>query len=201
MMTHPERHARLFERIAVPYAWFFAGQTRSYAECFRIGRAALPRPVGHQALDIGCGTGAFTQALRSEGWTVQGIDVAQGMVAQARKRGVQCAVGDILGGLHFADHSFDLVSAAYVAHGLLKPQRLALFTEARRLSRDTVLFHDYTADLRPLTSLIEWLEGGDYFNFILTVSDELRAVFGNLQVIRVGKQAAWYVCRCAHSAQ
>jgi len=193
-LDHRENHARLFERIAVPYAWFFAGQIRSYAGCFDVGRAALPDPAGKRALDIGCGTGAFTTALRAEGWDVQGIDVSGGMVAQARRRGVACTVGDILGGLEHGDGSFDLVSAAYVAHGLMPADRLALFREARRLSRGVVLFHDYTADRRLLTSIIEYAEGGDYFNFIRTVQDELRSVFASLKVVRVGRQAAWYVC-------
>jgi len=193
-MTHSERHARLFDRISIPYAWFFAGQTRSYASCFELGRSALPDPAGKRALDIGCGTGAFTNALRADGWEVQGVDVASGMVAQARKRGVSCSVANVLGGLPYADHSFDLVSAAYVAHGLKAEARLALFNEARRLSRGMVLFHDYTADRRLLTSIIEYAEGGDYFNFIQTVQDELRSVFNDLRVVRVGKYAAWYVC-------
>lgn len=193
-LSHREKHARLFERIAVPYAWFFAGQIRSYAECFDIGRAALPDTAGKRALDLGCGTGAFTSALRAEGWDVQGVDVSGGMVAQARRRGVACSRGDILGGLGHVDGAFDLVSAAYVAHGLKADDRLALFREARRLSRGVVLFHDYTDDRRLLTSIIEYAEGGDYFNFIRTVQDELRAVFTTLKVVRVGRQAAWYVC-------
>ncbi len=193
-MNHSERHARLFNRISIPYAWFFAGQTRSYASCFELGRSALPDPKGKRALDIGCGTGAFTNALRLDGWDVQGIDAAIGMVEQARRRGVPCAVANVLGGLPYADHSFDLVSAAYVAHGLKVDDRIALFHEARRLSREVVLFHDYTADRRLLTSLIEYAEGGDYFNFIQTVEDELLSVFSGLRVVRVGTYAAWYVC-------
>lgn len=193
-MTHSQRHARLFERISIPYAWFFSGQTRSYAACFDIGRAALPDPSGKLALDIGCGTGAFTSALRAEGWEVRGVDVARGMVTQARRKGLPCSVGDILGGLSFDDKSFDLVSAAYVAHGLMKDDRLTLYREARRLSRGVVLFHDYTDDKRVLTSIVEYLEGGDYFNFIRMVLDELRSAYSAVHVIRVGKQAAWYVC-------
>jgi len=193
-MNHSERHARLFNRISIPYAWFFAGQTRSYASCFELGRSALPDPKGKRALDIGCGTGAFTNALRLDGWDVQGIDAAIGMVEQARRRGVPCTVANVLGGLPYADHSFDLVSAAYVAHGLKVDDRIALFHEARRLSREVVLFHDYTADRRLLTSLIEYAEGGDYFNFIQTVEDELLSVFSGLRVVRVGTYAAWYVC-------
>jgi len=193
-MTHSQRHARLFQRISVPYAWFFAGQTQSYSACFEIGRGFLPDPAGKLALDLGCGTGAFTAALRAAGWDVRGVDVAQGMIEQARSKGVGCTVGDVLKGLAYPDRSFDLVSAAYVAHGLRTDDRIALFREARRLSRGVVLFHDYTADRHLPTSIIEYLEGGDYFNFIRTGLDDMRSVFTDVRVVRVGKRAAWYVC-------
>lgn len=193
-MTQRQKHARLFERIALPYSWFFTGQTRSYASCFDLGRSALPDPAGLRALDIGCGTGAFTAALRSEGWDVHGIDVSGNMVAQARRRGLSCAVADALGGLAAEEKSYDLVSAAYVAHGLRPDDRLALFRETARLSRGVVLFHDYSPDRRLLTSIVEWLEGGDYFNFINVVESELHSAFSSVRVVRVGRQAAWYVC-------
>ena len=194
-LSHSERHSRLFHRIARPYSWFFTGQSRSYAKCFELGRSALPEPAGKHALDLGCGTGAFTAALRKEGWDAQGVDIAPGMLAQAHKKGLSCTLGDVLQGLALVDHSFDLVSAAYVAHGLRKDDRHRLFTEMRRLSRSIVLLHDYTPDRHPLTSFIEYLEGGDYFNFIKTGEDEMRAQFADVTVIRVGPRAAWYVCR------
>jgi SAM-dependent methyltransferase len=193
-LSHSERHGRLFHRIALPYSWFFAGQTRSYARCFDLGRAALPDPAGKLALDLGCGTGAFTAALRKEGWNAQGVDIAPGMLAQARKKGLSCSLGDVLQGLAYDEHSFDLVSAAYVAHGLRRDDRHRLFAEMRRLSRGIVLLHDYTPDRHPLTSFIEWLEDGDYFNFIKTGEDEMRAVFPAVRVVRVGPRAAWYLC-------
>jgi ubiquinone/menaquinone biosynthesis C-methylase UbiE len=117
------------------------------------------------------------------------------MVAQAHQRGLPCTVANLLKGLPFEDHSFDLVTAAYVAHGLRRDDRLALFREARRLSRSIVLFHDYSADRRLLTSIIEYLEGGDYFNFIKTGLDDMKTVFPVVQQVRVGPQALWYICK------
>lgn len=194
-LSHSERHARLFERIARPYAWFFHGQLRTYARCFEIGRSLLPDPAGRRALDIGCGTGAFTRALAREGWEVRGVDVARAMLERARTQGLSCDPGDALRGLAEPDSSFDLVTAAYVAHGLRREDRAKLFSEMRRLSRDTVLFHDYTADRSPLVTIVEYLEHGDYFNFIRTGLEELREAFPSVQILRVGAWSAWYVCR------
>lgn len=194
-MDHRQRHIELFNRIAAPYQWFFKSQTRSYARCFDQGRTYLGNPEGKRALDLGCGTGAFTAALRSEGWDAEGIDGAHAMVAQAGKSGLRCSVSDVLKGLEIPDKSYDLVTAAYVAHGLRRPDRRILFQEAKRISRDRVLFHDYSENRRILTSIIEYLEGGDYFNFIKTVRQELAEVFSEIEVIPVGPQSAWYICR------
>jgi hypothetical protein len=52
-----------------------------------------------------------------------------------------------------------------------------------------------------LTSLIEWLERGDYFRFILVAQKEMKncvqdmkLCFSSVRVIDVDKRAAWYVC-------
>lgn len=193
-MTRRERHIQLFNRIAVPYRWFLANQTRSYARAFEIGRDALPSPNGKSALDIGCGTGAFTKALQTEGWEVQGIDASREMLAKATETGLRCSMADILGDHDIPDKSFDLVSSAYVAHGMPLEDRIDFYNECKRISRDVVLFHDYTNDRNLLISIAEYLEGGDYFNFIRGLPQEFEAHFRNVRVVRVGAHAAWYIC-------
>ena len=47
--------------------------------------ANLPKALKGEALDIGCGTGIHTQALVKKGATATGVDIAKGMLAQARK--------------------------------------------------------------------------------------------------------------------
>ena len=74
---------------------------------------------------------------------------------------------------------------------------LTIATAGWRPSRSDAIGH---ADRRLLTSIVEYAEGGDYFNFIRKVQDELRAVFTSLKVVRVGKQAAWYVCGARRGA-
>ena len=47
--------------------------------------ANLPVDLQGTALDIGCGTGIHTQTLASKGAAATGVDIAEGMLAQARK--------------------------------------------------------------------------------------------------------------------
>jgi SAM-dependent methyltransferase len=81
--------------------------------------AALPEPPAH-ALDLGTGTGkaAFAIARRFPAAEVVGVDLADGMIAEARRltppglaEHVRFEVGDA-SSLPFADDSFDLVSLA-----------------------------------------------------------------------------------------
>jgi malonyl-CoA O-methyltransferase len=46
----------------------------------------LPNRLQGQALDIGCGTGIHTQALYRKGAAATGVDIAEGMLAFARKK-------------------------------------------------------------------------------------------------------------------
>lgn len=48
--------------------------------------ANLPHALRGEALDIGCGTGMHTQALFNRGAAATGVDIAEGMLAQARKK-------------------------------------------------------------------------------------------------------------------
>ena len=193
-MDEREGSAKLFNRIARPYSWFFRSQVKFYRACFDAGRSFLPDPAGKQALDLGCGTGAFATVLKGEGWDVRGIDAAEKMVAKARRVGIDASVGDVLAGLPLADKSFDLVSAAYVVHGLEREDRAAFFREAGRLSRGLVLFHDYSGRRRLLTDFIERLEGGGYFEFIETGAEEMRLAFSNVRVLETSESSSWYLC-------
>ncbi|MCP3703437.1 MAG: methyltransferase domain-containing protein, partial [Alteromonas sp.] len=66
-----------------------AAQYNSIASVQRIiakqALANLPVDLQGTALDIGCGTGIHTQTLASKGAAATGVDIAEGMLAQARK--------------------------------------------------------------------------------------------------------------------
>lgn len=103
------------------------------------------------------------------------------------------AVGNVLNKLVFDSKSFDIVIASYVAHGMNEKDRKQFYAEALRLARKMIIFHDYNKKRSLGSDLIEWLEGGDYFNFIKISESELTGYFGNVQVIPTGKKSAWYV--------
>ena len=42
-------------------------------------------PAGGRILDLGCGTGVLANALAEAGFTVQGCDISEGMIAQAKR--------------------------------------------------------------------------------------------------------------------
>ncbi|RUM31684.1 MAG: methyltransferase [Alteromonas sp.] len=73
--------AHRFSKAAVQYN-SIAGVQRIIA---KQALANLPKALQGTALDIGCGTGIHTQTLVNKGAAATGVDIAEGMLAQARK--------------------------------------------------------------------------------------------------------------------
>ena len=69
-----------------------------------------------------------------------------------------------------------------------------MYAEMSRTAKHLVIIHDHNQKRSVLTNIIEWFEGGDYFNFIKKVEGELKEHFHDVRVIGVDLQAAWYVC-------
>ena len=192
----------LFNLIAPVYGWFFSYQVSNYQRVTS-ENAALFADCGCQILDIGCGTGALACTLSGQGHQVTGIDGSERMIAQARRlnqnNDARFLVGDAMALPQLSPARFDIVVASYVLHGLQKDQRQALYAAMKGLAIKRVIIMDYNNRRSLLTSLIEWLEHGDYFNFIRLAESEMRQNFPNVQVIQTGKLAAWYVCECSHN--
>ena len=90
----------------------------------------LALPKGLRWLDVGCGNGAFTEALIAHGapTEVTGIDPSEGQLAYARTRpGAKAAQFRVAGAqdLPFADDSFDVAIMALVISFVPDPLKAA----------------------------------------------------------------------------
>jgi ubiquinone/menaquinone biosynthesis C-methylase UbiE len=98
----------------------------------------LALPSGLRWLDVGCGTGAFTEiVLKNAGpRSVSGIDPAPDQIAFAQKRmgaeHIDYRIGDALS-LPYGDHEFDVAVMALVIGYL--PDRLKAMAELKRVVR------------------------------------------------------------------
>ncbi|MFF0343148.1 class I SAM-dependent methyltransferase [Kribbella sp. NPDC004875] len=76
---------------------------------------------GRHILDVGCGSGPLSAALRDRGATIAGFDVSAAMLELARRRlgdDVDLRVGDLAKPLPYDDAAFDDVMASLVLHYL-----------------------------------------------------------------------------------
>ena len=196
----------LFDLIAPFYGWFFNKQKRHFHAILEDHTKEMGLTSFETVLDIGCGTGAFCDSLAEEGYDVTGVDVSKNMlkVAQRKTAGspIRFVHADVLKGLPFENHSFDVVFASFVAHGMKKSERMKLYREMGRLAKNMVILHDYNANQNIFVSLIEWLEGGDYFRFIREIDAEMDACMKTLpsrwyhhHIINVKKHASLYICK------
>jgi SAM-dependent methyltransferase len=77
--------------------------------------------AGRRILDVGCGSGPLTAALRDRGAVISGFDLSTAMVALARARlgaDADVVVHDLAEALPYADAAFDDVVASLVLHYL-----------------------------------------------------------------------------------
>ena len=188
----------LFDVIAPYYGLFFNFQVKYYQKILNRVAQELDEVNYKNIIDVGCGTGALCYVLNRQGLSVTGVDAEPGMLKIAEKKlqnSPVCLVqADAFGKLPFNDKSFDVAISSYVIHGMPAARREIFYTEMNRIARYKVIFHDYNDKRSFLTSLVEWLEKGDYFNFIKQAKKEIADNFKDLRVVQVDKRAAWYIC-------
>lgn len=188
---------KLFNMIAPIYAKFFNFQIKYFKETIEKAKDTIDITEFKTVLDVGCGTGALSYVLYKNGLRVTGVDPADRMVNIAKDKlkdtNIKIHKIDPEKEFPFSDKSFDIVISSYVVHGLKSKERLELYKEVSRLAKDKVIFHDYNNKRALLTTIIEWLEGGDYFNFIKVAEIEMKKHFKEVKIIDVYKRAAWYI--------
>ncbi|MHB1453759.1 MAG: class I SAM-dependent methyltransferase [Saccharofermentanales bacterium] len=193
-----ESSPSVFDRIAPVYGLFYKYQMKHYHSVISSIADRLDLSGYKAAIDIGCGTGALCSVLHQKGLEVTGIDPARRMLDVAMKNNCNDDIlflhANALEKLPFDDKSFDVSIASYVAHGLKSDERRILYAEMDRITKKLVIIYDYNKNRSMLTSFVEWLEGGDYFNFIKVAADEMATRFPEIRVMDVGARAAWYVC-------
>lgn len=139
MLTLPDpklRTQRLFNRIAASYARRVlpraSAQTRQDAEWI------IPR-WGERVLDLACGPGTLGLELALHGCAVYGLDLAEGMIAEAHRAARVRRCPNTHFGIADAErlplpaNSFDLVVCRYSFANFLAPQQVA--REMQRVTR------------------------------------------------------------------
>ena len=194
-----DKNTRLFNTIAPIYALFYNYQKRKYSIVIEKIKNEIDIASSKNIIDFGCGTGALCSALNDLGLEVVGIDPAIKMITKAKSiednKGIKFVLADALKKLPFNNSSFDIAIASYVAHGIKADERKRIYLEMSRITRNYVIIHDYNSEKSLVTSIIEWLEGGDYFRFILNAEEEMQKYFKEVRVIDVDKRASWYICK------
>ncbi len=198
MTLYSGLHKTVFTLISVIYRLFFVPTSKKYREIISANRELFGDGEDIKVLDIGCGTGAFTYALTKEGMQATGTDISGAMMDKARREGLTCVKADINEGLPFEDNSFDIVCAAYVAHGMKKRFRKKLYEEAGRIAAKRVIFHDYGKGLAffpvLIIEILETILGGDYFNFRKNGLGEMKEHYSNAWEKPITPSVSWYIC-------
>ncbi|MBU0471285.1 MAG: class I SAM-dependent methyltransferase, partial [Nanoarchaeota archaeon] len=75
-------------------------------------------------LDVGCGTGRITLPLQELGYTVVGVDISQGMITQARKKGLaESYVSDFLT-FQYNPNSFDGIISLHAGFSYTQNEKI-----------------------------------------------------------------------------
>lgn len=122
-------------------------------------RSALFREwvgTGRRVLDLGCRTGALTQAY-VEGNQIVGVDVDRAALVEAAKLGIETAWADVDEPLAFEDAGFDVVVAGELLEHVRFPDRLV--AEVLRVLRPGGAFLGSVPNSYRLKSRLRFLAG------------------------------------------
>lgn len=119
-----------FGRIADRYdAWYRTPRGAMYdrLETRAIDRLLPCVPNGGRLLEIGCGTGHWSEYFSNKGFDVTGVDISEQMIAIAKQRKASHAIFDVCDAatLPFDDASFDVTAAITSLEFTDDPTRVA----------------------------------------------------------------------------
>jgi ubiquinone/menaquinone biosynthesis C-methylase UbiE len=138
------------------------------------------RSAGTPCLDVCTGTGEIALALARGGSRVVGLDLASGMLGQARRKARAAGVADRAHWVRmdarrmaFRDDSFPLVICAMSFHEMAEQERAQVLAEMMRVASDRVVVADYRVPtagwqrlLFPVFRVFERLESEDFDGFM-----------------------------------
>ena len=187
LVAERRRIRRLFNRAVGVISLFDGHLRREYARA--LDRFELP--PGLEVLDLGTGTGNLAAALAARGHRVTGLDFSERSLARTRRStpGARLILADLAELDAVRDRSFDLVSLAFVLHGLPAELRRTVVAHAARISRRAVLVIDHASRGPWYVRLIEHLEGPNYPSWIARPFAELLADAG-LEVTAHGETSS-----------
>lgn len=65
----------------------------------------------------------------------------------------------------------------------------------KRLAKSLIIIYDYNQRRSLIINIAEWMEQGDYFNFIKVAETEMGEIFTEVKTITAGNHSTWYICK------
>jgi ubiquinone/menaquinone biosynthesis C-methylase UbiE len=134
-------------------------------------------PAGARVVDLGCGSGVFTEVLQRRGYCCTGVDLSPKMIAIARNKfpKIEFIEGDVEQ-LQFSDGRFDGVLLSGLIHHLPNPSRCA--SEVFRILRSDGRFVAFDPNrMNPFMYL--YRDRSSPFYSSIGVTDNERPVLGH----------------------
>jgi len=197
------RTARLYDPVV--RAMGFRELWQALAGC------ADPTP-GMRCLDVCAGTGGVALALAARGAPVLGVDLAAGMLAQARRKAQERGLA---ARLRFArmdarqlavdDGAFPVVTCAMALHEMAEDERTRVLAELARVASARVVVAEYRVPERPLARAafrlihaFELVESDDFAGFLARPMRE-RLEAAGLRVERTSDAGSYRIWTCRTS--
>jgi ubiquinone/menaquinone biosynthesis C-methylase UbiE len=139
------------------HADWYEAWNQAHAEHTAAAVARLIGPGAGLCLDVGCGGGAYLDALVATGRTVVGLDRSADQLRFAQRRSPHVLQGDAAA-LPFADGSFAAVAAIWISTDV--DDFTAVTAEVARVLRPGGVFACYAAHPCFNGPHIEWLDDG-----------------------------------------